>query len=180
MNIFLALGALFTFFLSLPFLLWNATDLLRTLVSKNKENDDLKLALEKARESGDEDSIGIAKTAYLKNLGGGYTTAIGACLVALVGVFGLFILAVSELIVIITTLALHIGIPMLGYIALVIWVLNFIYTIFIAPKQIAKKTEEAKAIGNTYIPETNYFFKGFFWLPNLYALYVVLVIIGLL
>ncbi|HBC45214.1 MAG: hypothetical protein UX08_C0025G0004 [Candidatus Collierbacteria bacterium GW2011_GWB1_45_35] len=180
MIIFLALLSLFTFLLSLPFLAWNTSDTLRKLVSANKENDGLKEAYEKAKENGDDDAIELAENAYLKSLGGGCGTVIYSCLVAMFGLIGTIILAVAEVTVIVVALALHVGAPFLGYIALIIWTINLIYVLFIYPKQLAKKNEATKAIGNTYIPETNYFAKGFFWFPDLYALYIVLVIIGLL
>lgn len=181
MNVLLALTALFVFLLSLPLFFsgW-ATKMGQKMLIQSKEVEDLKQALEIAKQTGTDSDIDKAQKDYNEKVSSGCFTLLGGCLMAILTTAGQIVLLVLEIVVIIAALTMHIGIPLLGYLALAVYIVATIINLIILPSYVLKAIKEAEAVGNVYAPKTNYFLKIFGWLPDLYALYIVLVIIGLL
>lgn len=180
MNVLLALTALFVFLISLPIFFsgW-LTKIGKKLEIQSKEVDGLKQALEIAKQTGTISDIDKAQKDYNEKMSNGCFTLLGGCLMAILTTAGQIVLLVLEIVVIIAALTMHIGIPLLGYLALAVYIVATIINI-ILPSYVLKAIKKAEAVGNVYAPKTNYFLKIFGWLPDLYALYIVLVIIGLL
>lgn len=177
MTVILSLLAVFVILVSIPLLLLNEKKLHLLIVKYSKDLKDAEEDLKKAKLSGNQAEIKRARDAYDEKTTQGCAGAIVGCLSAIAGFAGSIILVLSQLVLIISALAMHVGIPLVGMVVLAIWILNMIYGFFVYPKISARKKEEAKLIGNEYIPETPLLRKLMSYTPTIYAFYILVMII---
>lgn len=181
MTVILAILCVFCFGLALPFLFNDYAKMSREMIIEGQKIKELKKAKDEAEKTGTPEEYLAARDLYLKASGKGCITSLNGCLTACLGYIGWYVLIATEIIVIISALALHVGNPAFGYVALAVWIIMVIYSFVIHPRIVTKKQELARAADNTYLPEsTPIAVKIFGFIPEVYAIYVLLVIIGLL
>lgn len=180
MSTILAILALATFGFAVPFFFVDMNKVINDMSARNKKWEDLKKAKEAAEAAHD-----YAKAAELEEelensslslLGKLFLMVSGCCLYVLAGLGH----TAMEIFVTVTALTTHVGNPIFGFISLGVMAALMLYGFLIAPKITAKEKAEAEALGNIYVSKTNWVTKILGTIPDIYALYVFLVLIGVI
>ena len=180
MNTILALLCVYTFALAVVLLFLDQTKSINAVSIKVKKLNDLETKKKEAEARADYSTARTLKKEIdqltLKSAGGCAVIFTG-CFFSLLGQIQLLVL---EMVVMIWALTAGIGNPLFGYIALFVWVAILLFAFFVTPKIVAQQKKQAEEAGNIYLVKpTNIFVKAIGFVPDLYILYVVLVIIGL-
>jgi len=155
-------------------------NLVRELIKQDYELDQARKSLDKAKENGSLSEIADAKKGYDKALGEGTRGCFDGCFKLFFGVLGGLVQIFAEVTLIIAALAMHVGLPIIGYLAFASWFASLMYDLFLSSKIAAKQKERDEALGNTYIPKKNPVRRFLQVIPIGYALYILLIVIGIL
>ncbi len=176
----LAMISLFVVVIAVPLAFISFDSITNKMSKALADLESSKKARDEALESLDPDMIKKSQDDYDAAIGGGIGASCTGCLLAIVALGGQLISSFGEIVVIVWALAANVGDPLYGYIALAIWLAMHAIAIFIGLAEVKVQNAAKEANVPYKAKKTPLALKLIGLLPDVYALYVFLVIIGVI